>query len=135
MHSAGGDGFDAAERKNISYRYANAADFIRFYGVPQPWTARAVVILLADEPVALIGLSYGLDCATMFSEAKPQIEPYKRSMTVLRAIKMAMRLANTCGRDVYAVKQEGATVLERIGFEQYDGEIYKWQSSRQRFLT
>lgn len=98
-------------------------------------TSRAVVILLDDEPVAMIGLAYGQDCATMFSNAKPAIEPHKRRMPVLRAIKMAMNLADTCGRDVYAVRQEGTNILPRLGFEHYDGDIYKWQSSRQRSRT
>lgn len=98
-------------------------------------TSRAVVVLLDDEPVAMIGLAYGLDCATMFSNSKPQLEPHKRRMPVLRAIKMAMRLADTCGRDVYAVRQEGTDILPRIGFEHFDGDIYKWHSSRQRSRT
>lgn len=98
-------------------------------------TSRAVVILLNDEPAAMIGLAYGQDCATMFSDMKPQLEPYKRRLPVLRAIKMAMRLADACGRDVYAIRQEGTDILPRLGFEHYDGDIYKWHSSRQRSLT
>lgn len=98
-------------------------------------TSRAVVVLLDDEPVAMIGLAYGQDCATMFSNMKPQLEPYKRRMPVLRAIKMAMRLAATCGRDVYAVRQEGTDILPRLGFEHFDGDIYKWQFSRQHSRT
>lgn len=112
----------------MTYRYATPADFVRFYGEPQRMTSRAVVILVDAEPAAMIGLAYGRDCATMFSDAKPAIEPHKRRMTVLRAIKMAMRLADTCGRDVYAVRQEGTNILPRLGFEHYDGEIYKWSS-------
>lgn len=91
-------------------------------------TSRAVVVLLDDEPVAMIGLAYGQDCATMFSNMKPQLEPHKRRMPVLRAIKMAMLLAATCGRDVYAVRQEGTDILPRLGFEHYDGDIYKWHN-------
>lgn len=105
---------------------------MRFYGEPQRMTSRAVVVLLNDEPMAMIGLAYGLDCATMFSDMKPELEPHKRRMSVLRAIKMAMRLADTCGRDVYAVRKEGTDILPRLGFKHYDGDIYKWQSSRQR---
>lgn len=98
-------------------------------------TSRAVVILLDDEPAAMIGLAYGKDCATMFSDMRPQLEPYKRRISVLRAVKLAMRLADTCGRDVYAVRQEGTDILPRLGFEHYDGDIYKWHSSRQRSRT
>jgi hypothetical protein len=130
-----GDSVDADERQDLTYRYATPADFTRFYGQTQRMTARAVVILLNDEPVVMMGLAYGRDCATMFSDSKPKIEPFKRRMTVLRAIKMAMRLADTCGRDVYAVRQDGTDILPRLGFEHFDGDIYKWHSSRQRSRT
>lgn len=83
----------------------------------------------------MIGLAYGLDCATMFSDSKPAIEPFKRRLTVLRAIKFAMKLADTCGRDVYAVRHEGTNILPRLGFEHYNGDIYKWHSSRQHSRT
>lgn len=98
-------------------------------------TSRAVVVLLDDVPVAMIGLAYGLDCATMFSDMKTELEPHIRRFPVLRAIKMAMSLADSCGRDVYAVRQEGTNILPRLGFEHYDGDIYKWHSSRQRSHT
>mgnify|MGYP001567897014 FL=1 len=92
-------------------------------------TSRAVVILIDDEPAAMIGLAYGIDCATMFSDAKPEIEPHKRKFPVLRAIKMAMKLADTCGRPVYAIQQEGTNILSRVGFEHLDGEVYTWRNS------
>lgn len=92
-------------------------------------TSRSVVILVDDEPAAIIGLAYGLDCATMFSDSKPAIEPHLKRMPVLRAIKLAMKLAD-CGRDVYAIRKEGTNILPRVGFELVDGDLYKWRNSQ-----
>jgi hypothetical protein len=135
LHCVGSDDLDVHQRESLTYRFATRADFAVFYGKPQRMTARAVVILLNDKPAAMIGLAYGLDCATMFSDAKPELQPHIRRMPVLRAIKLAMTMADTCGRDVYAIREEGTNILPRLGFEHYDGETYKWQSSRQRSLT
>jgi hypothetical protein len=91
-------------------------------------TTRAVAILLNDKPVGIIGLAYGIDCATLYSDSKPEIEPHMKRFEVLRAIKLAMRLVMTCRRDVYAKRQEGTDIVERLGFEQLEGEVYKWRS-------
>ncbi len=120
------------QRQDLSYRYATADDLKRFYGHPPEQTLQAVVILLGDDPVAVIGLAYGKDCATMFSDTKPQILPFIKKMTVLRAIKFAMNLADACGRDVYAIRKEGTDILPRIGFQHFDGDTYKWPFSQRR---
>lgn len=91
-------------------------------------TTRAVAILLNDEPVGIIGLAYGIDCATLYSDAKPELEPHLRRFEVLRAIKLAMKLVESCGREVYAKRQEGTDIVERLGFEQLEGEVYRWRS-------
>lgn len=91
-------------------------------------TMRAVAILLDGEPVAIIGIAYGLDCATLFADYKSEIDPYRKRMTVLRAIKLAMTLVESCGRDVYAKRQEGTDIVERLGFEHLENEVYRWHS-------
>lgn len=94
-------------------------------------TTRAVAILLNDEPAAIIGLAYGLDCATLYSDAKPELDPHMQRFEVLRAIKLAMTLVESCGRAVYAKRQEGTDILLRLGFEQLDGEVYQWRGLQQ----
>ena len=91
-------------------------------------TTRAVTILLNDSPVAIIGLAYGIDCATLYSDYKPLLEPYMNRMTVLRAIKFAMTLVEFSGREVFAIRQEGTDILDRLGFEQLDNGVYRWPS-------
>jgi hypothetical protein len=121
---------DDSERQDLTYRFATAEDFRKFYGSPQRMTTRAVAILVDDEPVGIIGLALGLDCATLYSDAKPEIEPHLKRMTVLRAIKLAMRMVEQCGRDVYAKRQDGTDTILRLGFEHFDGEVYRWRGSQ-----
>jgi hypothetical protein len=91
-------------------------------------TMRAVAILIDDMPHAIIGVAYGIDCATLFADYTPEMERLKHRMTVLRAIKLAMTLVKSCGRDVYAKRQEGTDVVERLGFEHLENEVYRWPS-------
>lgn len=128
MHGPSLHGVDAYERQNVTYRFATAEDFRRYYGTTQKMTMRAVAILLDEEPVAIIGIAYGLDCATLFADYKPEIDPYRKRMTVLRAIKLAMTLVESCGRDVYAKRQEGTDIVERLGFDHLENEVYRWHS-------
>ena len=126
LHNSSLHGQHDAQRQNVTYRLATAGDLRRFYGSTPRMTVRAVVILLDEEPTAIIGLAMGIDCATLYSDAKPALDPYLKRMPVLRAIKLAMSLVKNCGRDVYAKRQEGTDIIERLGFEQLEGEVYRW---------
>lgn len=87
-----------------------------------------MVILVDDEPAAVIGLAYRPDCATAFSDSKPEIDPYRKSMTVLRAIKKVMQMVKDSKRTVYALRQEETDTIVRLGFEHVQDEVYKWPS-------
>lgn len=126
MHRSGGDGIDADQRERLTYRFATAADLERFYGGAPRMTTRAVVVLLNDEPVVVIGLGYGKDCATLYSDAKPEAHALRHRFEILRAIKLAMTLVKECKREVVAIRQEGTDILLRLGFEHLEGEIYTW---------
>lgn len=91
-------------------------------------TTRAVVILLDDEPVGVIGVAMGIDCATLYSDAKPELEPHVKRFEVLRAIQLAMTLVKRCGRDVYAIRQDGTDILPRLGFRHLEGDVYVWSN-------
>lgn len=135
MHCVGGHDGDGHERQDLSYRWATATDLRRFYGeLPGP-TIRAVVALLDDEPVGVIGLARDRDCDKLFSDAKPEVMPHMARFAVLRMIKLAMSMVESSGRDVYAVRQEGTDILVRLGFRHVEGDIYKWPNSQQRYRT
>ena len=118
----------------MNYRYATAADVLRFYSERPPQTLRAIIVVQGDEPVPIVGLANEGGFGKLFSEYKPQLKGRLRRMAVLRAIKLAMRFVERCPLPVVAITQPGEPdsprLLERLGFEFYqssdDGDIYKW---------
>lgn len=132
-HRPGGDHVDAHERQDLTYRFATESDLRRFYGELPRQTIRAVVILLNGEPAGIIGLARDAGCEKFFSESKPELDLHR--FEVLRAIKLAMSLVESSKCDVYAVREEGTDILLRLGFEHFEGDIYKWPSFQQRSRT
>ena len=90
---------------------------------------QAFVVTLDDEPEGIIGIAKDKTESRLFSEYKPALSPYLRSMPVLRLIKKVMRLVEDHRGVVYAVAQhdEGKRLLERLGFEDC-GEYFIWVS-------
>lgn len=115
-----------AEGPRIAWRYAVAADITAYFGAPRLETCRAVVVTMDEKPVGIIALVSGGGCWTIQSEYKPELEPYLRSMPVLRAIKAAMRWVKSSHKRVYAIRDEGTDALLRLGFECIDGDVYQW---------
>lgn len=115
---------------NISWRLATAGDLIRYYGSPRPQTLRAVVVLRDDEPVGLIGLTHSSSIAHFFSEYRPDFAPQMKTFMGRRviqlALKRAMQFVIESKKPVIAVCDEGTHMLERLGFEQVEGETYRW---------
>lgn len=108
-------------------RSATAADIIAFYGHPWPTTLRAVVLVLDEKPVGVIGLSREGNHQKLFSDAAPELEPYMRSITVMRGLKKVMRWVETSQLPVVAVA-DNPPLLEKLGFECLDGDVYLWHS-------
>lgn len=77
---------------------------------------RAVVVFLDDEPVGMAGLAYHADRYIAFSEFKPELEPYLKSMTVLRAVKAAQRMILTANLPVVVVDSTNPALMLRLGF-------------------
>lgn len=112
----------------ITWNPATTADIDAYYGErPRP-TMRAIVIHLNEVPVAIIGLYFDAGRMMAFSEYKPELEPYLKSMTILRAIKAAQQLFAQSKRPIYAVREECTSILERVGFRHLDDGVYQWLS-------
>lgn len=107
----------------MSYRYAVEADIRRFYGYTR--TMRAVAILKGDEPLAIIGLADTGDVRRLFSDYKPELN--LKSMTILRAIKLAMQMVCASRKPVVAVEQPGTNMLQRLGFVHVEDDVYRWE--------
>ena len=109
------------------YRPATAADIVAFYGKPWPTTLKAVVLVLDDKPVGVIGLSREGNHLKLFSDAAPELEPHMRSITVMRGLKRVMRWVEESHLPVVAVA-DNPPLLEKLGFERLEGDVYVWHS-------
>lgn len=100
----------------ITHRYATAADVDRYYGEhPEP-TTQAIVILLDDEPAGMAGITRERDRAIAFSEYKPALEPYLKTMPVLRAVKAAQKIIRSTTLPVLVFDSTNPALMERLGF-------------------
>lgn len=111
----------------IAWRYATAADVDRYYEERPGPTIRAIVVLLDEEPVGIVGLSYDGDRYTAFSEYKPALEPHLKSMTVLRAVKAAQRMIQEANLPVLVVNTSNPKLLERLGFREIQPGVHLCQ--------
>lgn len=112
----------------ITWRLASAADIESYYGGRPQESMRAIVILLDGVHAGIIGLAYERDRMRAFSESKPELDPFLKSMPVLRAIKAAQKMFSESKRPVFAVQESCTGILERLGFVQVEGEVYRWPS-------
>jgi hypothetical protein len=112
------------DEKRLTFRYATAADVDRYYDERPEQTIRAIVILLNDEPVGIVGLAYEGDRYTLFSEYKPALEPHLKSMTVLRAVHAAHRMVRAANLPVLVVNTSNPALLERMGFREIEPGVH-----------
>lgn len=114
----------------ITWALATAADLDAYYGERQRPTMRALVIKVDEVPLGVIALVRPIrDQAYMISEFKPELEPYLKSMTILRAIKAAMKWAEGSPFPVMALCQDSEKLLNRLGFELSDDKENVWRFS------
>jgi hypothetical protein len=114
----------------LTFGLASQADVVEFYGRLPAETLRVIAVRLGGRTVGLIGIARNAMFRRFFSEYKPELEPLIKSMTVLRAIKAAMQIVRQQRGTIWSVAEheKGAQVLERLGFEQFEGEVYAWRS-------
>lgn len=108
----------------IRWRYATAADVDRYYGERPRQTMRAIVVLLDDEPVGIVGLANEGDRLVAFSEYKPELEPHLKSMTVLRVVKAAQKMILTASLPVIVCETTNPKLLERLGFAEIEPGVH-----------
>lgn len=100
----------------ISHRFATAADIDKYYGERPAKSIKAIVVLMDDEPAAVIGLEFCRDRFIAFSEFKPELEPHLKTMPVLRAVKAAQRMILDAPLPVLVCNTTNPPLLERLGF-------------------
>jgi hypothetical protein len=118
----------------MKQRFATASDILKFYGERPPQTLKAIIVVLDEEPIAVVGLSNEGGYGKFFSEYKPELRGRLRRMAVLRAIKAAMEFVERCPMPVVAVthpeEPDSPRLLQKLGFEFHEhsdnGDIYQW---------
>jgi hypothetical protein len=115
------------EARMISHRYATAEDCRRYYGDDPQRTIHAIVILLDDEPAAMIGLERRRDRFVCFSEFKPELEPHLKTMPVLRALKALKTMIHESPLPVIVQNTTNPKLIERLGFIQIQPGVHLCQ--------
>jgi len=89
---------------------------------------RANVAFMDDEIVAVIGVARHIEWGLFFSEFKPKLQPYLKSITIMRAVKDAMTYVGEYRGPVLSIADdaESCRILHRLGFSHLHGAWYGW---------
>jgi hypothetical protein len=115
------------DNQRLSWSAASTACIDAYYGERPRETIKAIVIRLDGQPAAIIGMAMEGDRMRAFSDHRPELVPYLKSMTVLRAIKAAQRMFSQSVRPVIAIRGAANCLLERLGFVLVTKEVLQWR--------
>ena len=89
---------------------------------------KAYVAELDGELVGMIGVVREQHYGKFFCDIRPELQPYLRSITIMRAVKAAHRFCDEYRGPIIAVAEdaEGCRILNRLGWTHLDGELYGW---------
>lgn len=101
-----------------------------FGGKPPPWTIRAVIATIGDEPIALCGAFRYDDTFIFFSEGMAVMREKYRKTGVRMALQM-MKVFRERRMTVYAQPspsvESAKRFLEWLGFEPTGEGVYRWK--------
>lgn len=117
-------------RDKVTVYPAKASDIIDFYGEAHRQTLKAVVFKVKNIIMGVVGTCRVDDQLLLFSDIKDEFIPYLKSITVLRTIKNMQKIAENSRLPVVATISEkfGPDLIERMGFEHVEGDVYVWIS-------
>lgn len=91
---------------------------------------RAIVLTIDGELAALIGIARHPEYAQLFSEYRDSWIPHMKSMTTLRAIKLAVIMVRESRLPVFALADEAESdsgrILTRMGFVHVNDRLFRW---------
>jgi hypothetical protein len=78
--------------------------------------------------VGVIGVVREHGIGKYFCDFSPALEPYLRSLTIMRAIKDSLRFVTEYKGPVGSIAEhaEGCRILNRLGFTHLEGTFYAW---------
>lgn len=89
---------------------------------------KAYVAEIDGELVGMIGVVRERDYGKFFCDIRPKLQPYLRSITIMRAVKAAHRFCDEYQGPIIAVAEdaEGCRILNRLGWTHLEGALYGW---------
>lgn len=89
---------------------------------------RANVAVMDGEVMGVIGISRHPEIGVFFSEFKPALQPYLKSITIMRAIKDALTMVREYRGPVLTIADdaESCRILHRLGFTHLHGAWHGW---------
>ena len=131
LYVTGGDSGDRECREAappILTRLATNKDIIEYYGERQRSTIRAIVAEMNGRVVGIIGIVREQGYGKMFVDVDPELQPPLRSITIMRAVKQAMRFADDYRGPIVAVAEdaESCRIMNRLGWTHLQGALYGW---------
>ena len=116
------------EAPEIVTRPARSDDIIEYFGAPQRGTIQAYVAEMDGRIVGILGIVRAHGYGRYFCDLKPKLQPYLRSITIMRAIKQSMDLVHQYRGPLISVAEhaEGCRLLNRLGFTYLQGALYGW---------
>lgn len=87
-------------------------------------------MFLNGEIAGLAGVVRQGNAGLYFTDFKPELEPYLKSVAIMRVVKDSMEIVRDYLGPVVAVAEtvEGCKLLNRLGFKHLHGVIYQWAS-------
>jgi len=109
-------------------RFARHEDIVEFFGEPSRSTLRALVAVMDGKVVGVLGIAREGQIGKYFCDFKEELEPYLRSMTIMRAIKQSIQFCEEYKGPLVSVAEhaEGCRILNRLGFVHLEGAVYGW---------
>ena len=116
------------DRPRIEVSQATAEDIAEFYGGSERRTIRALVSKLDSRVVGILGVARENGYGKYFCDYKEELEPYLKSVTIMRAVKASLKFCDDYRGPMIAVADhaEGCRILHRLGFEHLHGAYYAW---------
>ncbi len=101
---------------------------VSYYGHRPAGTTRAIVAEMEGEIVGVIGIVREQLWGKFFSEFKPELQPHLKSITIMRAIKKALKFCDDYRGPVLAIAEdaESCRIMNRLGFTHLHGVWYGW---------
>lgn len=89
---------------------------------------RAYSVQMDGKTVGIIGLVREGGIGKFFTEYKPELEPYLKSITIMRSLRGALDWCRAYRGPVIAIATtaQSCVTMNRLGFEHMEGVYYGW---------